>query len=450
MRILMVSIYPPVRDGIAQYAIQEVRALRAAGHHVEVCSPEPSAAHFHLDLSAKRGPYALAKLVGRYDKVIIQWHPAIFYNVPVTPAERRRVALGLLIAFRRAKSVDVRVHEFDVVGAHGAGLASTLTRWMWRSTDRITVHTSTEQHDFSAAYEIAESKIEVIDHGVNFTRRCSATRAEAREELGLPHDSYIFLSIGFLQAHKGFDRAVCAYRGLDPRRATLEIVGSLRVDDPEYVWYVDGLRDLVTATPGATLHEQYVTDNAFDLWLVACDSVVLPYRMIWSSGVGARAELYGRQLIATRVGGLEQQVPEGTVLVDDDEELAIAMRVACGQSEAPNVEWANLAEANQSTIQAEIIRRAASSGSANRIGVARLPAEMRRHVPLLELPATASTRATATLLKRIVRKLTGWELNPIVDRVNELAAAVALARPTVQDQSEAAPSSTPDPEELPG
>lgn len=72
-RILVVSPYPPVRDGIATYALQTVRALRRQGHDVEVLSPGPSAAHHHLDLVGPRGALALAKRIRDYDRVIVQF-----------------------------------------------------------------------------------------------------------------------------------------------------------------------------------------------------------------------------------------------------------------------------------------------------------------------------------------------------------------------------------------
>src|SRR5439155_159192 len=74
------------------------------------------------------------------------------------------------------------------------------------------------------------------------------------------------------------------------------------------------------------IHERYVSDEEFDRWIVAADVVVLPYRHIWSSGVMERAALYDRPVIATRVGGLEAQARPGTMIVDDDEELARAMQ----------------------------------------------------------------------------------------------------------------------------
>ena len=60
-RILMVTPYAPYRDGIAAYAVQQVKALRHEGNDVEVLSPAPSAAHQWLDLRNRRGPAALAR-----------------------------------------------------------------------------------------------------------------------------------------------------------------------------------------------------------------------------------------------------------------------------------------------------------------------------------------------------------------------------------------------------
>ena len=71
-----------------------------------------------------------------------------------------------------------------------------------------------------------------------------------------------------------------------------------------------------------------MSDERFDDWLVAADVLVLPYRHIWSSGVLQRAAMYGTPVIATRVGGLDEQEHPNVRLIDDDLELAIAMREA--------------------------------------------------------------------------------------------------------------------------
>src|SRR5689334_21811680 len=112
----MVTPYPPRRDGLAQYAVQEVRQLRRDGHEVEVLSPEPSAAHHHLELLTLSGLLALARRARHYDRVIIQYHPGTFYREPVTSSERTRVAVGMLAVCAAARDLEMRIHEFDFRG----------------------------------------------------------------------------------------------------------------------------------------------------------------------------------------------------------------------------------------------------------------------------------------------------------------------------------------------
>ena len=96
-------------------------------------SPEPSAAHHHLELRTFRGLLELAKRVRRYDRVIVQFHPAIFYREPVTSSEQTRVAVGMLAVCAAARDIELRIHEFDYRGVTGESLDARLTRQMWRA-----------------------------------------------------------------------------------------------------------------------------------------------------------------------------------------------------------------------------------------------------------------------------------------------------------------------------
>jgi len=284
-RILMVSPYPPIRDGIGTYAAQEVRGLLLAGHDVEVLSPQPSAAHHHLRLRGARGPAALARRVGDYDRVIVQYHPDVFYPHPVSMVERTAVTSALLGACLRARNVEFRVHEFKVEWG-GRGPHALLMRQLWSSATRIEVHTATERDQFARAYGIDRDRIAVVEHGTHFAAKVDRRdRDGVRQALGLADDEFSFVSIGFIQPHKGFDRAVRAFARLKETGVRLDVVGSVRVEDEKYIDYVEELRDLVEATPGVQLHEGFVSDERFDEWLLAADCLVLPYREIWSSGV---------------------------------------------------------------------------------------------------------------------------------------------------------------------
>lgn len=427
----MVTPYPPARDGLAQYAVQEVKRLRAAGHDVEVLSPGPSAAHHHLDLVGVRGALALARRVRGYDKVIVQYHPAIFLPVHSTPRERTLVYGALATAWTAAREVELRVHEFPHAGAESRS-EQLAARRMWLAATTISVHTERERAEFADAFGIDASRVSIAEHGAHFERRTNLDRAEARTRLGLDPGAFTFLSIGFLQPHKGFDRAVRAFAGLGDHGCRLEIVGSLRLEDHEFVAYVDELRDLADATPGATLHEEYVSDAEFDVWLVAADVLVLPYRLIWSSGVCERAALYDRPVIASRTGGLADQVTANATLVDDDTELAAAMRTAAG-FEAPVRASGGWPTDDRDAVMAEIRARAArrrpgstrieTSGAGRRkVSTTARTAPLRRISPLA-MPEARSARPGASAMKKVVRRITAWEVDPIIGQLNRLQQA---------------------------
>ncbi len=451
MRILMVTPYPPARDGIASYAVQSVARLRAAGNDVEVLSPYASAAHHSADLRGWRGALALAQHVRGYDRVIIQFHPDMFFMVPHTPAQRARTAAALAFAFRSARDLEVRVHESDYTWGRGGGAAAMAVRAMWHAVPRLVVHTEAERERFSRAFGVPAERIHIAAHGADLVPRTDSDRSAARTRLGIPDEELMFLSIGFIQEHKGFDRAVRAFGTLGTvggRGARLDIVGSVRVEDQAQLAYADQLERLVQATPGARLHAGFLSEEAFDLWIVACDVLVLPYRHIWSSGVMERAALFDRPVIATRVGGLADQARPGTVLVDDDRQLADAMRAAARdrglftRALAADAQWPAESLRDRAGVLAEVRARAAlARGSSDGRGPVALPAAalaaprrrstelFRRTAPLrrmrlLGLPPPVSTRPGVTPLKRAVRRLTGWELNPVVEHLNELQRAV--------------------------
>jgi glycosyltransferase involved in cell wall biosynthesis len=451
VRVLMVSPYPPLRDGIAAYALQLVAALRAQGHDVEVLSPTPSAAHHHLDLQSPSGPRALARIVRNYDKLIIQFHPEVFYLKATTAFRHAAMSLALLSAVRAARQSEVFVHEIDYRAGGRRGLDGVACRRLWRSVDRLLVHTEVERRDLIEAFGLQPDRVAVTAHGAHFVRRTSMTREAARRSLGIPQDELVFLAIGFIQPHKGFDRAVRAFAGLGRHGSSLHVVGSVRVDEPGYLAYLDELQELVESTPGAHLHNQYVSDELFDRWLVASDVVVLPYRNIWSSGVLERALLYERRVITTAVGGLSHQAGERPgVTIVEEHGLPAAMRRELGDTRAlerlVGEPWPDRGEALRERIQQEVAARAgrrrgplaatgghAGSGPHASPGVphggagARGPSQPVQRLAPLVLPPPISRRPGFSFLKRVVRGATAFEVDPLVDQVNALREATIKA-----------------------
>ncbi|MGH9056310.1 MAG: glycosyltransferase family 4 protein, partial [Acidimicrobiales bacterium] len=323
MKILMVSPYPPARDGVANYAAQVAAGLRAQGHRVAVVSPTPSAAAHHQPLQTIRGTWRAARLGRRADKTIVQFQPEAFFSGMRLDLFVRHW-IGLMVLFSAGGNVEVVVHEAPYSdGGRAGAVRERMWRRLWQQPAALAVHTEAERDELVANLGVKEGNIKLIGHGDHFTRRSTASKADAREELGIDPEAFVFLSIGFLQPHKGFDRTARGLARLDGANLRLDIVGEVRVRTPEHDRYIRMLEDLAAADPRVHLHREYVSDEQFDAWIIAADALVLPYREIWSSGVVERAALYDRPVVVTDVGGLPGQV-DGALVARDAGELVEA------------------------------------------------------------------------------------------------------------------------------
>lgn len=317
MRIVIVSSYPPRHCGIGVYARAQVDRLRAHGHDVVVISPPDGEGEIRVPFGRGRQFREAVRVGRKADRIIVHFQPGLHYLPGAWAAVSKiRTSLALLSLVRRRPQVEILVHE------------STPRPPWWRpdhmilarvfATAQLSFHTDAERRALERDYRV-QIHARLVDHrdGVDVSDR--VTRADARRRLGLDPRERLFLCAGFLHPWKGFERAIRAFE-IAGKPGTLAIVGSVRDPTPENLAYADGLRALTETVTGVSLIEDFVDDETFDLWIVAADRLVLPYRRAWSSGALARARVLGTPAIASAIGGLlEQSGPEDELFVSDDD-----------------------------------------------------------------------------------------------------------------------------------
>ena len=130
------------------------------------------------------------------------------------------------------------------------------------------------------------------------------------------------LSFGRLLPYKGLDLLADALALLGPHAdLRVRVVGS----GPEST-VLDALR----AMPGVTVENRWVPEDEVGTLLAWADTLVLSHREASQSGVAAAAIAARRWIVATRVGGLAEQLQRvpGAVLCDPDpDSLAAALRM---------------------------------------------------------------------------------------------------------------------------
>jgi hypothetical protein len=132
----------------------------------------------------------------------------------------------------------------------------------------------------------------------------------------------------------------------------------------------------------------------------------------------------------------------GTVLVGDDDELVAAMRMAIGARAVPataELPWPAPGATRAQVLDAVRARAAAVRKSAPLLGEPALglglapggsagsgPSVALRRIRPLGVPVADGPPARR-LVKRLSRRLTAWQLDPIVSQVNRLQRATADA-----------------------
>ncbi len=478
--ILMVTPFAPYRDGISVYAQQELRRLRHDGYNVEVLSPTPSAAHHHLPLGGPRGAGELATRAGSYDRVIVQFAPDMLFGRCRTSAERA-VVWGALTSVAALTSLELRFHEIIYEWLRQSPVERNAARLALKAAERVTVHTEVEKSALVSELGSVAGRIEVIPHGASFAKRADVGRAEAKNRLGLAHDEFALVCIGFLQHSKGFDRAVEAVAGATRLAANrgisgvlpplhLHVVGTGRIDNPETESYVRGLRTMCAHCSSATLHERFVSDLEFDMWLAAADVVVLPYRQIWSSGVIERARLYNASIVSSDLPQLIDQLPSNGVACSSVNQMARAVVDAVEKRQAGSMplpisptegqlidddssDWiVDVEHPDRQLIQKQIRIRAEvqPSESVNAPAAYRAPG---LSTPMAELAAltsvpraeAASARPGVSQVKQAVQRLTSWQVDPIARHVDELQAVVVQTVLDLETQLRQGETSPPGP-----
>jgi D-inositol-3-phosphate glycosyltransferase len=202
-------------------------------------------------------------------------------------------------------------------------------RAQYRMADHIFVHTEKMKHELLSEFPVGERKVSVIPFGINNSLKVTAlTRAAARAQLGIAEGEKAMLFFGHIAPYKGLDCLVDAFLRAAAAHPDyrLIIVGAPRPGCDAY-WKEIERRIRENANGGRILQRIcFIPDDETELYFKAADVAVLPYRVIFQSGVLFLAYSFGLPVIACDVGSLAEDILPGETgflcQPDDPAELA--------------------------------------------------------------------------------------------------------------------------------
>lgn len=315
---LVVSSLPPSKCGLASYAAEHIENLKndyASVNSVGILSDSVGNHTFTLTSLVDSLRLLIYALLDSSENVFVHYADAHYFSwqkwkTPVYLVRQLSHALTLYILGTKAEKSCVIIHEM-----HTNIKTSRFHKWLRYTSlvgfKTIAVHTPKMKNDVLQWLEkLQPEQLQVIEHTQFMSRRFSGSKKEAKMQLKLSSEKIILLCMGFIQESKGFHDVVNAFaKNHESQQAELHIVGSMQNQNADTQKYFDELTQLCKNTKGVSFHDEYIDDVVFDCWLAAADVVFLPYLGVASSGVGARATLYGTKLVIRNLQNLTEQFP---------------------------------------------------------------------------------------------------------------------------------------------
>lgn len=183
----------------------------------------------------------------------------------------------------------------------------------YRLADQIFVHTEMMKQELIKEFPVAEGKVTVIPFGINNTLpNTRLTRSEARQKLGIAPTDKTLLFFGNIAPYKGVEYLTAALVKLLAKDRSYRLIIAGRPKGCEDYWAA--IRDeMARAGVRDRVVEKiiFIPDEDVEIYFKASDLLVLPYTLIFQSGVLFLGYSFGVPVLAADVGALKEEIVVG-------------------------------------------------------------------------------------------------------------------------------------------
>jgi glycosyltransferase involved in cell wall biosynthesis len=186
------------------------------------------------------------------------------------------------------------------------------------------------------------------------------SREEARRRLAIAQGAFVFLFIGLCKEYKNLVHLVRSHKEVQGD-SNLWIAGLFQSQT-----YFDEVQAAVSGSERITVRNGRVPSHDMQIYLNACDVVVLPYKEILTSGAAMLALSFGRPVLAPRLPSLVELISGDCGLLYDpvaDHALTEAMGAVRSQRFDPARIVSHALEFSWQRSAQSFVRAICSSGS---------------------------------------------------------------------------------------
>lgn len=182
-------------------------------------------------------------------------------------------------------------------------------KYTYNIVDKIVVHTKWNIDDLVNIKKSLGKKVVLIKHGVPIDKPQFSSRNEAKKSLGILNDFPCVMFFGTIKKEKGLDVFVESLAKLDTLKKQLNVI--IAGEDIEHI-AENILRtyrhELAKKNINLYLKLERVSDLEKHLFFLASDVVVLPYKLMYASGILKDCINYCVPVIVSGIGELKDTV----------------------------------------------------------------------------------------------------------------------------------------------
>ena len=319
MKIVLLGPAHPYRGGLASIMETMAREYQSRGHEVRIYTftvqypsllfpgktqyvdtPAPEDLHIERVMNTVN-PFNWVSLGLRLkrekpDMILMKyWTP---FMAP---------CFGTIARIARTNGITKVICQIDNVEPHEHHIIDhPCNHYYLRGVDGF-VYMSEQVHGELKAYTQAPAIFSPHPMFENFGE--TVAREEACRKIGIDPSVDYTLFFGLIRDYKGLDLLLEAWAKWVPENRKLLIAGEFYTSREKYVSLIEelGLQDKIV------LHDHFIDDEDVKYYFSAADCLALPYRTATQSGVTQIAYNFSLPMIVTRVGGLPEIVPDGSV-----------------------------------------------------------------------------------------------------------------------------------------
>lgn len=212
-------------------------------------------------------------------------------------------------------------------------------RWLLsRFCSDILVMSEYGRQEFARMYGRTK-RVHIMPHG-NYIGAYpnQISRTEARLQLGIAPHQTVLLYFGQIKPYKGINHLLAAFSQLKNSEVVLLIAG--QCNDLNLLAEI---KQAAQADSRILLRLEFIKDEDVQVYMNACDWVVLPYQKILNSGSALLALSFGRPVIVPQRGALTELITDAEhgLCYLHDRDLAAALSRALT---TPSARWQQMCE----------------------------------------------------------------------------------------------------------